>query len=158
MNRKAHVGTIMLVIGAFLLVIFALYVMLSSNTDLSLIKAELRASSDFAEASHKFVLKGFGDIVDKSIFDSKSSSEFEKSFNISLRKYASEKRESGLSNNLYAKLSLGDYSLTLKDGNYELIVLGVSEKYNLDNNEVTYAYSLKAIFDKTKVNSVKVIE
>jgi len=158
MNKKGHIGTLLLVFGALVLVVFALYSMISFNSDLSKKKAELRASSDFAEASHKFVLKGFEDILGKSISDSKSSSEFEKSFNTYLKKYASEKRESGLSNNLYAKLSLGDYSLTLKDGKYELIVSEVSENYNLDNNEVTYAYSLKAIFDKTKVNSVKVIE
>lgn len=151
MNKKGHIGTLLLVFGALVLVVFALYSMISFNSDLSKKKAELRASSDFAEASHKFVLKGFEDILGKSISDSKSSSEFEKSFNTSLKKYASEKRESGLNTNIYAKMVLGDYSLILKDGKYELMIFDVFENYNMNNNEVRYSYSLKVIFDKNKV-------
>ena len=155
MNRKGHTGTVLLVIGAFFLVVFALYVMLSNNTDLTLIKAELRKPSDFAKASHEYLLNSTEDIIVKSITESKSSADFEKSFNESLRRYASERRESGLNNNLYAKLSLGQYSLLLKDGKYDLVVSGISENYNVNNNEINYAYSLKVVFDKDKVLSMK---
>lgn len=156
-NRRGHVGTILLVIGAFLLVIFALYAMISSNSDLDLIKAELRSASDFAEANHKLVLMNSREIVNLSLLDSNSSSNFESDFKESLKKHASDKRVSGLSNNLYAKFSLGDYSLISKNGNYEIIVSDISEKYNLDNNEISYAYSLKITFDKNKVISVQEI-
>ncbi len=155
MNRRGHTGTVLLVIGAFLLVVFALYVMLSSNTDVSLIKAELRGASDFAEASHSYLIKEMRFILDRSIVDSKLSADFEKSFNELLKKYASEKRTAGSNNNLYAKLALGQYSLSLKDGKYEIIVSGISENYNLNNNEITSSYSLKVIFDKTKVLSIE---
>lgn len=155
MNRQGHVGTVLLVIGAFLLVIASLFMMVSSNTDLSLIKAELRQSSDFAQASHKHLLDSIKEIIVSSIDGSKSSLEFEKSFNESLKRYSTEKRASGLNTNLYAKLSLGDYSLTLKDGKYEIIVSGIFENYNLNNNEITYSYSLRIDFDKAGFISMK---
>lgn len=158
MNRQGHTGTVLLVIGAFLLVIAALYVMISSNSDLSLIKAELRGASDFASANHKYLLEVSEDIINRSIDESRNSASFENSFNDSLKKYASERRTSGLNNNLYAKLALGDYSLLLEDGKYELIVSGISENYNLNNNEITYSYSFKAIFDKMNVISIQIME
>ncbi len=155
MNRRAHVGTVLLVIGAFLLVITSLFMMVSSNTDLSLIKSELRSSSDFAEANHEFLLESTESIIVKSIMESKDSLEFEKSFNESLKKYATEKRGTGLNNNLYAKLSLGDYSIVLKDGRYEILILEISENYNLNNNEIKYSYSLNVVFDKVEFISMK---
>lgn len=155
MNKRGHVGTIMLVIGALFLVIVSLFMMVSSNTDLSLIRSELRASSDFAEANHKYLLSSINKIVVDSINESNNSSDFEKSFNESLKKYASDQRASGLNNNLYAKLSLGQYSLLSEAGNYELVVSDISEKYNLNNNEISYSYSLKIIFGRDKVISVQ---
>lgn len=155
MNRRGHTGTIMLVIGAFFLVVFALYMMLSNNTDLSLIKSELRFASDYSTASHSLLIKEFKDIIFKSISEAKSSVDFEKSFNESLKKYAAEKRVSGLSNNLYAKIVLGEYSLVLKDVRYEIVVSGISENYNMNNNEVSYSYSLKIVFDKNQVISIE---
>lgn len=157
MNKKGHVGTIMLVIGAFLLVVSSLYFMLSSNTDLSLIKAQLRSSSDFVDVSHSYLIKDIKNIIDNSINESNSSINFEMSFNESLKKFASEKRTSGLNNNLYAKIALGNYSLQLIDGKYNLIVPDVFENYNFDNNEITYSYSLKVVFDKEKVISIEEI-
>lgn len=157
MNRRGHTGTIMLVIGAFFLVVFALYIMLSNNTDLSLIKAELRSASDYSAASHSLLIKEFRDIINKSIDEAKSSVDFEMSLNESLKKYANEKRSSGLGNNLYAKIVLGEYSLVLKEGKYEIVVSDVSENYNMNNNEVSYSYSLNVVFDKDKVISIEQI-
>ncbi len=154
MNRRAHVGTVLLVIGAFLLVVTSLFMMVSNNTDLTLIKSELRASSDFASASHDYLINDVKDIIGKSIGGSKGSIDFEKSFNESLKKLANEKRTSGLSNTLYAKLVLGDYSLLKIGENYEIVVLDVFENYDLNNNEVTYSYSLKVVFDSERVISI----
>ncbi|MGV8131689.1 MAG: hypothetical protein ACP5N7_06340 [Candidatus Pacearchaeota archaeon] len=155
MNRRAHVGTVLLVIGAFLLVIASLFMMVSSNTDLSLIKAELRSSSDFAHVSHEYLLDSTNSIIVKAVSESKDSLEFEKSFNESLKKYANEKRASGLNTNLYAKLSLGDYSVVFKDGKYELLVTGIFENYNFKGNEIGYSYSLNVVFDRAGFISMK---
>lgn len=157
MNRKGHVGTIMLVIGALLLVISSLFMMVSSNTDLTLIRSELRASSDFAEASHDYLIKDIREVLNKLLSESRNSTNFEVSFNASLKKYASEKRSSGLNNNLYAKLALGDYSLLSSDGKYELLISEISENYNLNNNEIKYSYSLKIVFNKDGEISVEKI-
>ena len=157
MNRKGHIGTFLMPIIALVLVVNALFVMITFNEDISKARAEIRASTSKMIAEHQLVRFNLNKSISDSILGA-DKNDFEKTFNESLKDASLKYRTSETNTNLYAKLSLGDYSLTLKDGKYELIVSEVSENYNLDNNEVTYAYSLKAIFDKTKVNSVKVIE
>jgi hypothetical protein len=155
MNRQGHVGTILLVIGAFILMVFALYTMISNNTDLTKIKTELRNPTDQANVNHEFILKNAYNIINQSAFESKNALDFEKSFNELVRKYAFDLRESGLNTNLYAKLSLGNYSLTSNESNYEILISDVKENYNLGNNEIMRSYSLKVIFDKDGIVSLE---
>ncbi|MBM3232218.1 hypothetical protein FJZ21_02475 [Candidatus Pacearchaeota archaeon] len=161
MNKKGHIGTLLLVFGALVLVVFALYSMISFNSDLSKKKAELRAISDKSESTHKFTLKFVSVMINDSLNESLSkgtvfgNNDFEVKFNESFRKLADAKRGGEINTNIYAKIALGDYSLVLNDGKYQLMIFDVFENYNSNNNEVRYSYSLKVIFDENRVYSLE---
>ena len=156
MNRRGHLGTLLLVFGAFILVGYALHAMLSFGGDISKIKAELRALSGKSVAVHKDVLINIEKMVFKAIASS-TSVDFEKTFNECIKKLAEEKRASGLNMNVYAKLALGNYSLTFDSvtAKYTLVVNNVFEQTAVENNNVRYLYNLEILFDKSHVISVK---
>lgn len=153
MNRRGNIGTLMLVFGALILVIYALYVMISFNGSIGKNRNELRDISDKAEISHEAILDNVNKIVLSSIQASTNSVNFEKSFKESLNVVALPYRNSGLNNNVYAKLAVGDYSLHFDGSKYVLNASGMFEIYKSGQNEIRYDYSLDVLFDKTRVIS-----
>ena len=163
MNRKGHIGTALVPLLALILVINALFVMDSFNGDISKVRAEIRATMNKVSVEHKFVKSTLNETIIKSIDLSKDKlanfgdSDFEKTFNESIKMLAEEKRASGLNTNVYAKIALGEYSLSFDSisGKYTLIVNDIFEQTNVANNEARYNYNLKVLFDMEKVISVE---
>jgi len=153
MNRRGNIGTLMLVFGALILVIYALYFMISFNGNFGVSKNELRDISDKAEINHELILDNVNKMVLSSIQASASSGNFEKSFNESLKGLAIPYRISGLDNNVYAKIAVGDYSLKFDGSAYALSVNGLFESYKSGQNEIRYDYSASVLFDKTRLIS-----
>lgn len=156
MNRRGHIGTMLLVIGALILVVSALYVMTRFGDDVSKVRSEMRSLSGKSSVGHKDVLVSVEKMVLMAV-DSSTSVEFEKIFNESIKKFAEEKRASGVNANVYAKIALGEYSLNFDGTNYVLIVNNVFENTGVGNNEVHYIYNLRVLFDKSSVISVDVL-
>ncbi len=161
MNRRGHLGTLLLVFGALILVSVSLFVMYDFGSEVDKHKSELRAVTSKSDALHKFLLKDFENMVFESITLSKGKNEleFEKNFNESFKSIAFREREKKVRNintNLYAQISLGNYSLKFVElsGKYELVVGDVFEKTDFENHEIKYLYSVKVIFDKEKIYSV----
>lgn len=163
MNRRGHIGTLLLVIGALILVVSALYVMTRFGDDVSRVRSEMRSLSGKSSAVHENVLIDVEKIVNDAFVLSKDKlanfgdSEFEKLFNKSLKNLAGQERVSGLNMNVYARIALGNYSLNFDSvsGKYDLVVYDVFEQTNVENNNMRYVYNLEILFDKDHVISVK---
>ena len=154
MNRRGHIGTLLMVLGALILVINSLLVMQSFKFDISKTREDFRLTMDKSEGIHEYLIKNVKTITQESIKLSKDSIDFERTFNDSLRGMAEKERTGGLDANIYAKLALGEYSLNFDGINYALTVNGLFEEINLEKNEVKYPYNLKIFFNKNSVISI----
>src|SRR3989344_1389917 len=157
MNRRGHIGTMLMVFGALILVINALLVMQSFKFDISKTRADFRLTADKLEGIHEYIIKNVKNLTEEAIFISKDSADFENSFNNSLKVLAEKERMNGLDANLYAKLALGQYSLNFDGVNYALVVDGIFEQVIVEKNEAKYNHNLKILFNKTAVISIEVL-
>ncbi|MEK6909045.1 MAG: hypothetical protein AABX23_03275 [Nanoarchaeota archaeon] len=158
MNRGGNIAVILTPFLAFILIILALFNMITFNGDIYDQKANLQILTSKSEASHRLFEESLKEIVLLSITDSKDSTDFLTSFNESLKRLGLEKRLSGLNTNLYAKISLGDYSIEQTALGYKLVVSDVFEDYVVSNNEMRYSYSKVILFDVDVVSINEIIE
>ncbi len=156
MNRSGHIGTLLLVLGALVLVGVALFNMVNFSGDVSKIREELHLLSNEFIAVHEYNLLNIEMLVSKSIVSSKNSMDFEDAFNVSLKSLAGLERVAGLNTNVYAKLALGNYSLNFDGVNYTLVINDIFEQTNVKNNEGRYIYNLHVVFSKASVISMGV--
>jgi hypothetical protein len=154
MNRRGHIGTGLMPLIALALFVNAWVVMYGFDVDLTKSRADLRAIEEKSSFTHKFVKDELNKTFLEAIAQSDKSN-FELSFNNSLRQSANNLRNSGLNTNLYARIALGEYTLTKNGENYTLIVKDVFENEASGVNEISYFYSLRINFDKTKVVSIE---
>ena len=161
MNRRGHIGTALIPVLALILVVNALFVMNGFNEGLGKARAEIRAVNSKALAEHKLIEQNVNASVWASIAIASSGGESNKNFDNSFKKALSDvinqQRNSGINTNVYAKLANGEYSLKIDGKNYVLIVSEVFDKTVLGVNEVTRFYSLKVVFDKSKLISIEEI-
>lgn len=158
MNRKGHLGTLLLVFGALILVGYALFVMIGFNGNINEKENELKELSDKSSFTHEqILLESVKEMVLESVEVSKDNNadEFEKSFNDFFMELALQERASGLNTNIYAKISMGDYSLDFDGSKYELIIYDVFENYASGLNEARFLYSLRVLFDRERVISIE---
>lgn len=150
MDRKGHIGTMLLPFIALILVVNALVVMHVFNGNIDEEKAQIRIVSDKAFVGHELVFNSLNESVSESISNS-NKEDFELSFRNLLKDSVEKLRNSGVNTNIYAKLAVQDYSLDLSNGVYELMVKDVFENYDNFNNEVSYKYSIRVLFDMDKI-------
>jgi len=148
MNNKGQIGSVLMVFGALILVVIALLAMLSFKEGVDNSRIQLKSLSESAIAKHNYLKNDFNSLVLESIESSKESNNFENSFNESLKELAEAKRSSNQNNNFYAKLALGDYSLSFENGNFRIIIFELFEDYSVKNNELRYNYSFNILFNK----------
>lgn len=154
MNRRGNLGVLLTPFIAFILIVMALFNMVTFNGNLSDEKASLNILNLKSDKTHDLFEQSLREIVNLSIENSKTSVDFVKSFNESFKNLASEKRGSNLGTNLYAKIALGEYLVRETTSGYEIIVSEIFEDYAIQNNELRYFYSIRILFDKQKVISV----
>ncbi len=161
MNRKGHIGTLLLVVGALILVTTALYSFYSFGGKVKLKDSEFKGLSLEAKQNNFLIKEGVNKIVLGSIVLSKNSVEFELAFNNSLRTLAQNERISDkyTDNNVFAKLANLDYSLINNGFQYTLEVNGLFYKVKSSDslNIINRDFGLKIVFTKEKVVSVDYI-
>lgn len=155
MNRRGHLGTVLLVFGALILVGYALFTMLSFEGNTREKNNELNIFSEMIKINHELAMMNINESVMDSIRLSKNSDNFKDSFDKNLKKSASSKRDSTQNTNLYAKIDLGEYSLYFDGTNYVLTIENIFEDTTIKFNEAKYNYSLIILFNKEGIISVK---
>ena len=157
MNRRGHIGTLLLVFGALILVGYALFVMLGFGDDFDKKKAELNALSEDSNAEYKLLEVKIGELIDNAITLSKDKGNFESSFRDSLKTLAEKERFSGQNSNVYAKLtSKEEYQLYFNGENYVLFASELFNQINVGNNEVRYNYNLIVVFNENSIVSFSI--
>lgn len=155
LNRRGHLGTILLVIGTLVLVVYALFALQDTQGNASSIRQELHPLTTNALTLHRVVQLSVRDMVNEAIVTSRDASDFETLFKSKLQELARSRQSPTQTTNMYARIANGKYSLTFADGRYVLVVNDIFEKTVAGYNEVVYKSSLEVIFDKTKVISVR---
>lgn len=158
MNRKGHIGTLLLVLGALVLVTAGLFAFSSFGNKIKLKDAEFRGLSLESKQMDSLVKNGVREIVSKSILSSKDSSDFELSFNNSLKRLSEIERIGSTysDNNVFAKIAKLNYILKNEGSNYTLEIkdLFYAVKSEDGLNVITRNFALRVIFDKERVVSV----
>lgn len=158
MNNKGHLGTVLLVFGALILVITALMSFSNFGDGANYRRDILRGLSFNTENMKKIIFNEIELIADRAIVSAKLSSDFENNFKISFAKLAEEDRGNGRypSNNVFAKIANSNYSISNGGKNYTLLMndlFYITESAD-KLNKITNSFSLKIVFDKEKVISI----
>ena len=159
MNKKGHLGTILLVFGALILVITALMSFSNFGNESNYRRDRLRGLSFNNENMEKSIFKEIDLIVKQSIDFAKFSSDFENDFKISFAKLAEQERGSDkfASNNVFVKIANSDYASSNNGKNYTILMKDlfyITESAD-KLNKITNSFSLKIVFDKEKVISIE---
>jgi len=154
MNHKGHIGSMMMALGASILVIYALMVMVNFERNISKESLELSILSEINKLNHESNIDNLRTIIFQAIINSKETDNFEELFNESLKSLADSQRTKSQNTNLYAKLALGDYSLTFDGTNYILIIKDIFQETTRAMNEIKYSYSLSISFNKEGIITI----
>ena len=155
MNRKGHIGTLLMVLGALILVSVALFSFNSFGKVVEQRQFELRGLSLEAKQMERLVNNGVEKIILETINSVKTSQNFETDFKIKLKELAEIERKDieYLDNNVFAKLVNSEYSLIKEGENYILLLenLFYSAKSPDGLESITRNFSLHVIFTKEKI-------
>jgi hypothetical protein len=127
MNKRGHIGTALLPFIAFILIINAFYVMYTFNGKLDSYRSELNSVVGLSIAEHESIKENIISSISEAISsvssEDRSNGRFEDAFKKALSENIETYRSSGQNTNVYAKLSLGNYSLSFSDEVYTLTVI-----------------------------------
>lgn len=163
MNRKGHIGTILMVFGALLLVGVALYSFYGFKNDITSLDADFRGISIESRDMRNIIFNYMKTIVQESIVQSKESNVFEETFKNKLKeisKSAMEKESFTKSDEnirkMFDKISRGDFTLEHFEGSYVLSVKDLSYSINTENsvNSINYNFDIVSKFNKEKIESL----
>ncbi len=157
LNRRAHIGTLLMVLGTLVLVVTGLVSFHKFNLNSDSLQKNFREITSDSLTNHRIYLLGIKEIFSEAISKNKDSFDFENDFKNSIIVLAKEKRVSGQDTNIYAELALGHFTLTSQNGKYNLLASSVSDKNSVEYNSIKYAYSLEVVFTKDKVLSVNTL-
>ena len=154
LNRRGHIGTLLMVIGALVLVIAALFSFVGFKDEVVKTKQELRQLSFEINYDFSITKATLESIILKSIETAKTGADFKGKFEESLKTNANLERNSDVNNNLFGKLANGDFVINTEGNGYILKVQDLQIKNELGKNEVIYHFDLAVKFDKNKVISI----
>jgi hypothetical protein len=154
MNKKGHLGTVLMVFGALVLTVTALFTFVSFKDDVGDSRAEFRKLSfDFKYNSQEisFILNR---VVQNSIDVAKQEDDFKVEFEKNLRLNAEKERNKVNVGDLLGKIANGDYDLKESGEKYSLEVRDVSVKLVFDSGEIHRNFDVLVEFDKTDVKKI----
>ena len=168
LNRRGHIGTVLMVFGALVLVIYALFALQNIRDDAKELRVQSRILVVDALVNHKIVLLSVKDLISRAAKENAGAGAdaFETAFRNSLSAFATPLRSSEQSSNInsvFGKLAVGDYPPLKLDGEY--YVLTVADVFDktlpisrdskpLSSSEIIQYYSLVVRFTREGVVSL----
>tara|TARA_Y100000310_G_scaffold220179_1_gene221645 strand:- start:369 stop:842 length:474 start_codon:yes stop_codon:yes gene_type:complete len=151
LNKKGHIGTTLMVLGALVLVIATLYSFAIFGDKTGEERAKLnKFISDFS-FEQKYVSIVFEDMIEEAIIEAREKENFEKEFRISLKQIAERRRDEKRKTNLFAKIINEPLDLTEREGDYVLVLDGVFVKFEEDKSVIERKFDFKIEFSKSKI-------
>jgi hypothetical protein len=158
MNRRGHVGTVLMVFGALLLVMAALYSFYGFKTEIRLLDADFRGLSLQTRDIRYLFSNKITILVSESVKLSTNSVNFKEDFRKNLMELSKKERDSfkEIQNNVFAKLVNGQFTV---EPSGEIWVLSVKDLFfslNAENSVSSseYKFNIESNFDKQKVISL----
>lgn len=158
MNNKGHVGTVMLVFGALILVGVSLVTFLEFKTDVRLLDADFRGLTLETRDTRALIFNRVSFIISESIKLSKDSLDFENEFRRNLIELSQKERDSlkDVQNNVFAEIANGKFTLEKNGEDYVLSVkdLFFSLKTTNSVSSAEYKFDINSKFNKDSVSYV----
>jgi len=153
LNKRGHIGTTLMVLGALVLVIAALYSFAIFSDKTGEEKEKLKDFISEFSFEQKYVSIVFEDMVKEAIDEVKPEEDFMISFNSSLKKIAERRRNPERKTNLFAKIINEPLNLTLLEDNYVLVLDAVFVKFEEDKSVIERKFNFEIIFNETGIIS-----
>jgi len=153
LNRKGHIGTTLMVMGALVLAISTLYsfAIFSDGTT-----EEREKLDDFFSSfsfEQKYVPIVFEDMVKEAIEEVNHDGEFSESFEIYLKKIAERRRDEERKTNLFAKIINEPLDLIKKETTYVLVLEDVFVKFEEDKSVIERRFNFEIEFSEFEIIS-----
>lgn len=153
LNRRAQIGTILLLMVAFFLVGSALYSMITFKNSFSVETKSLDKLSFNIAYTKSLIISNVRNVVHRSIADARDSDSFESALRESIASLAETKRgDATLGDSM---LKLKDYKISSFAGDYTLIVEDISYIVREGATEIKNNFDLKIILNKEGIVSVR---
>ena len=153
LNRRGHIGTTLMVLGALVLVIATLYSFAIFSDKTGEEKEKLNEFISSFSFEQKYVPIVFEDMVEEAIEEAKFEEEFSESFKKYLKKIAERRRDEKRKTNLFAKIVKEPINLTERGNNYVLILDEVFVKLEEDKSVVKRKFNFEILFNRAGIIS-----
>ncbi len=171
MNRQGHVGTILMVFGALLLVGVALFSFQGFKNNIKSLDSDFRGLSIEMGDLENIVFRYMETFILESIKQSKDSNNFEETFKIKLKELTKQEMEKNyfkntedknlnpIKDNVFAKIVSGNFIVEKSGdkGDYVLSVKDLTFSMNTGSdgksvNSIDYKFSITSKFNKTDID------
>ena len=153
LNKRGHIGTALMVLGALVLVIATLYSFAIFSDKTGGEKERLNSFISEFSFEEKYVSAVLMDMVEEAIDEAKTKANFEEEFEKSLIEIAKRRRDEERKNNLFARLILEPPNFYESNGAYFLKVEDVFVKFDEDKNSIERKFHFEIEFDKDRIIS-----
>jgi len=150
LNKRGHIGTMMMFFGALILVGVALFSFVTFSDGTENEKINLNNLVSEFEFKQKYVVIVFEDMVEEAITEAKGKTNFEEEFEISLKQIAERRRAPEISN-LFGKIINEPLELNEINGNYFLIVEGVFAEFEKEESNIRRKINFEIEFNENGI-------
>tara|TARA_Y100000310_G_scaffold83835_1_gene80473 strand:- start:521 stop:991 length:471 start_codon:yes stop_codon:yes gene_type:complete len=150
LNKKGHIGTMMMFFGALILVGVALFSFATFSDGTENEKTNLNNLVSEFEFKQKYIVIVFEDMVEEAITEAKGKTNFEEEFEISLKQIAERRRNPEISN-LFGKIINEPLEINGLDGNYFLIVEGVFAEFEKGESNIRREINFEIEFNENGI-------
>ncbi len=169
MNRRAHIGTILMVFGALLLVGVSWYSFYGFKEDIKSLDANIRSLSVEVRDTRNIILRYMRTFILESIEKSKDSNNFEETFKIKFKELTAsemnkdyfqkpiEKSFEDVRDKVFAKIVDGKFNVLADEReSYVLSIKDLSFSVNTRTNEqsvssIDYNFNIYSKFNKSEI-------
>ena len=145
MNKKGHVGTLLLFFGALVLVAAALFSFVSFKNDFDYRADELVILSNQIDFAQKYIEYVFEDMVDKTLANIDDNFD-EDVFRANFERIAKERNlNDGVADDFYAKIERGEYEVDLEEN--KIVIEDVKISAEAGENEISREFGLVFEFE-----------
>jgi len=153
LNKRGHIGTTLMVLGALVLVIATLYSFAIFSDKTGEEKEKLNEFFSSFSFEQKYVPIVFEDMIKEAIDEAKSEEDFMIGFGSSLKKIAERRRDETRKTNLFAKIINEPLNLSKRENNYFLVLDDVFVKFEEGKNVIERKFNFEIVFNETKIVS-----